>query len=781
MSQKSIDVILPFLRPIAHLLVGPAITEVSSRTRGLLAGRRSIRPARIHGAAAAGGAEPRLRLGPMGDAMERISGPCNRWLWIVVPIVLCVPGSSAQEKKGGEGAVPVPGAVARWNFHVGVSRDVVEEVSGEHARIEGAIYSVPGPVGDALQFDGYTGALHGKSLDALADPSNTTIVCWLQLEAYPWNEVPILDQQDQQRGLFFGLDGEGHLLARLGGGNARSGVASTAVVPLRTWTLVTLTIDPERHLTFTIGGQASSSEGVGPSSRPSGAESSVLAEGGLLIGHVRRPLLPGPASMIHPQLPIEYALEGSLGGLAVYGRALTSRDIGTLLAQADKRLLTALPWPKFPRGEGDPQAFGAFYTTLHFDRAWDRSRRVGPDSDVVVRFDSAPTQLVFWQGNSYVPAWVTENNRWYTDEFMEIYGHPRCPDGEDCEPMSDKQVRYSHVRILESTPARAVVHWRYALSEVEKYGVADAATPTDWGDWADEYWTVYPDGIAVRRSVLWSTAAERDKAEFQESIVLIPPGETPEDNLYFDALTFANLEGAARTYRWQPKIAKGLALPRGPESFPEPRDAVIQWVNLKSEWKPFQVAWGNDVTFGAYNGESSMSSFEWWNHWPVAQIASSGRPALAADRAGHTSVSHIYGPVYEHGEQSISKILLTGLTRSSATQLVPVAASWRNPARLELGDGTVAPYDAAQRAYILPAIDPRVLRMVLHASAMSPAVHPAFVVPGWRGGAELKVVSGSDSSAQARVGYLNELKGSSLIVYLPVAATGDVVLELRPK
>ena len=65
--------------------------------------------------------------------------------------------------------------------------------------------------------------------------------------------------------------------------------------------------------------------------------------------------------------------------------------------------------------------------------------------------------------------------------------------------------------------------------------------------------TVYPDGVAVRRSVLWSNAAERDKAEFQESIVLVPPGETPEDSLHFDALTFANLDGAASTYRWQPK------------------------------------------------------------------------------------------------------------------------------------------------------------------------------------------------------------------------------------
>jgi len=52
--------------------------------------------------------------------------------------------------------------------------------------------------------------------------------------------------------------------------------------------------------------------------------------------------------------------------------------------------------------------------------------------------------------------------------------------------MSDKQVRYSHVDIIESTPARAVIHWRYALSEVENQKLADAPDPSGWGAWADE-------------------------------------------------------------------------------------------------------------------------------------------------------------------------------------------------------------------------------------------------------------------------------------------------------
>jgi hypothetical protein len=45
----------------------------------------------------------------------------------------------------------------------------------------------------------------------------------------------------------------------------------------------------------------------------------------------------------------------------------------------------------------------------------------------------------------------------------------------------------------------------------------------------------------------------------------------------------------------------------------------------------------------------------------------------------------------------------------------------------------------------------------------------------------MRVISGADSSAQARVGYLDELDGSRLVIYLPVTATGDVVLELRAK
>jgi Concanavalin A-like lectin/glucanases superfamily len=686
---------------------------------------------------------------------------------------------TAQQQPHPAALQPMSGIAARWDFSWAAQGFALEQISRSHDQIVGISRPTISPVGPALQMDGYTTAIRHPSLGLPADASELSISCWLQLEAYPWNEVPIFDQDGPDRAVFFGVDAEGHLIASLTAKTELRKLTTAEALPLRQWTLVTLTIARDGQIAFYIGRQSTvAQEAVTPavsiSEVPSNQESDIV------IGHVRKPLPPGPPSMIHPELPVEYSLQGSLGELTVYDHALTAENVRALMAAGDSALLEKTPWPTFPREQTAAGKFGAFYATLKFDPIWDQTRRIGPDSDVVVRFPNAAIQLVFWQGTNYVPAWVTENNRWYTDEFMEVYGHPRCPDGEDCEPMSDKQERYSHVRILESTPARAVIHWRYALSEVERYGIADAPTPTAWGDWADEYWTVYPDGVAIRRQVLWSTAPERDKTEFQESIVLIPAGETPEDNIHFDALRFANLQGDVHTYSWQPKRDKGLSVPKGPEHFTEPADAVIQWVNLKSIWKPFQVAWGEAVRFDAYNGEQSISAFEWWNHWPVAQIPCSGRPSLAADRPGHTSLSHIYWPISEQDDQHIGRILMTGLTTLEATQLAPLAASWRTPAQADVTGGTSIRYDAAQRAYVLSGAMPETSSITLHGSKQTPVVDPAFVLLGWRGKASVSVKSEPlDKPIEVKLGYVEELEQTKLIAFFSIASDHDVTVTIH--
>jgi hypothetical protein len=75
------------------------------------------------------------------------------------------------------------------------------------------------------------------------------------------------------------------------------------------------------------------------------------------------------------------------------------------------------------------------------------------------------------------------------------------------------------MRVVESSEARAVVHWRYALVDVF-YQHARVDPQIGWGDWADELYTIYHDDTSVRDVTLHSTAPD-EPHEWQESIVVI--------------------------------------------------------------------------------------------------------------------------------------------------------------------------------------------------------------------------------------------------------------------
>lgn len=663
--------------------------------------------------------------------------------------------------------------LARFVYDPG-ARTLVEQVGGEKIAPSGFFLAAEGPKGPAVRLDGDSTALSGSAVPALASGAPFTISAWVKLDALPWNETPILDQRTAQGRLFFGVDSYGRLVAerRDGQGASRRAVSGSSVRP-RAWTLVTLSYQAGA-LTFSLNGAATEST-TSPAVLP--------AEGGsnapLLIGRVRQKALPHPSDAIHPLLPVEFVLEGALGEIVVHDHVLSQRELAALMKDIPPAQLAQAAAPKLPRWTGGPGPFGAFRATLAYDPAWDGRRRVGPDEDVVVRFEHAPIQLVFWQGANYIPAWVTENGRWFSNQFMEIYGPPRCLDGEDCEPMSDKQVRYSHVEVVESTPARAVVHWRYALAEVENGRLADPS-PSGWGAWADEYWTIYPDGVAIRRQVLWTDHPQREASEFQESIVIIPAGETPEENIHLDALSLANLAGQSKSYAWAQRTATDLAKPRGPDHFDGLADPMIQWVNLRSRWKPFSIVNAGPAKFEGINWEPSMSSFEWWNHWPVSQMRSSGRPALTSDRPSHSSLSHIFWPIAAKDDQRLTRLLMTGLTQGDAAGLAPTARAWVRPAPARVLDQGSIRYEQAERAYVVEgAKASQPVHIEISADDAHPLVNPAIVVPGWRGHAAVSVTGAA--GVEARLGYVDRLEGRTLIAYLPLEARGPLTVTLTPQ
>ena len=348
--------------------------------------------------------------------------------------------------------------------------------------------------------------------------------------------------------------------------------------------------------------------------------------------------------------------------------------------------------------------------------------------------------------------------------------------GRDFEPMSDKQDRYSHVRIIENNDARIVVHWRYAQCECEHY-LGNYPDPlTGWTDWADEYFTIYPDGVSARKVIAWTTYV-KSWHEFQETIVINGAGTRPEDNINPEALTIANMNGESDTYTWldhPPARASHLAHPN------------IQVVNLKSTWKPFQIVPPDHAGITPYTGEKTFAMFEWWNHWPVTQVASSGISAYAPDRASHSSLSHIVWAPCAQTSDSVTKIMLAGMTTKSALDLLPLAKSWISAPPINLdGEGfTSQGYDQSQRAYVVTRTaetSTAALKTVLRASHDSPLENPAFVFKHWGDSAPGLKVDGNvlTRGPAFRYGFVPHLEGDDLVIWLQLEAVAPVQIEIK--
>ena len=106
---------------------------------------------------------------------------------------------------------------------------------------------------------------------------------------------------------------------------------------------------------------------------------------------------------------------------------------------------------------GSEIEFGAYYTELKSGQDWEVYSRTGQYADVVVNVAKAGGSLVFWRGNSYLPYWKTARGQWSLAEIISRVGN-------GIEPMSDRCNVYSHVEVIENSPARMIVRWRYLPS-----------------------------------------------------------------------------------------------------------------------------------------------------------------------------------------------------------------------------------------------------------------------------------------------------------------------------
>jgi hypothetical protein len=452
------------------------------------------------------------------------------------------------------------------------------------------------------------------------------------------------------------------------------------------------------------------------------------------------------------------------------------------LDELEESVLTlhdALPH-RLPSGPAGPQEFGAVYSTLKYTLEWDRRWRISDDADVVVQFDTGPYKFVFWHGCSYIPCWATEQNGpWFTNEFFERRGWLGGGDSM-MEPMSDKQCRYSHVRVVEDNDARVVVHWRYTPCDLN-YNVGYIDSETNWSDWADEYWTIYPDGIAMREATLFSSGPNEDWVEYQESIFINQPGTKPSDNIPWDAVTLANLDGETHTYRWERRF---------PPEFKKPENPCIQLVNFRTKWKQFSVVPPEELRVSAYPKDPRFRDDEYfntWDAWPVSQDWSDARKATNFNKVSHSNLTHIVWKPYVETPSKRTWLMLTGMTDKKASELTPIAKSWLHAPELKLsGSGyTSKGYDQPQRAYQLTcakAGKPTPLSFTLAANKDEPVVNLAIIINGWGSDGATLTLNGKkvEQGKDFRVGHRHKLDTSDLIVWIRIESNKAIHVTLTP-
>jgi hypothetical protein len=315
------------------------------------------------------------------------------------------------------------------------------------------------------------------------------------------------------------------------------------------------------------------------------------------------------------------------------------------------------------------------------------------------------------------------------------------------------------------------------------YKIARQDKVTGWGAWADEYYYIYPDGVAVRYFRVHGV----NDCSITEPAALNNPGEKAEDNLHVEAITTANMAGEIRSHSWDPWPSSGRTGAQFTNALP---NANISVVNFKSVSKPYYIyePGTSIIPYGGGTKElrTEYSKFPTWNHWPTSLDPSDGHYPVVADRVTSSAVTSPEPPMKQRPDGSVEGRFIMGLTDKPIEKLAPLARSWLQPPELKVIGGAFASegYSRDQRAFLLTkqACEKVNLDFELAASEKSPVVNCAFVIRNWgEEDAGLKV-NGKDVKCGRgfRLGRRRSLEGTDLVVWVKCESKEPVRISLSP-
>jgi len=384
-----------------------------------------------------------------------------------------------------------------------------------------------------------------------------------------------------------------------------------------------------------------------------------------------------------------------------------------------------------------------------------------PPVAVRVYFDLLPTRIDF-RLPSY-PVLITENGIGYCNNYAETYD-PYATTSPDAgtfwrvsfELNFDRENRYARIWIKDQSDARIVVREKGALVDNE-YTIAHTDTskssPYGKGDWADEWYYIYPDGFHSRHIKVYTALAmeaypfgfDRQPPdvifEVQESNTQWRNRSEQQKDIYLDrAITLIRMNGESQDISYLPY----------PDNFGDFQDANICVVNYKSQYRPVTITRPDGV----------------WNQ-PLQRYEVDVETNPIGYALGHI----LCYKFYKRTNDSFEQIYLQGWTKESdpSEELVSLAKSWVNPPQVDVTQGsgiTSEGYDKTQRAFVFNCTGkPSKVKSKVKASKDSPVVNPALLFKNWGQDAIKLKLNGKDlkEGKDLRVGFEND---KDLVIWL---------------
>ncbi len=370
-------------------------------------------------------------------------------------------------------------------------------------------------------------------------------------------------------------------------------------------------------------------------------------------------------------------------------------------------------------------------------------------------------RFVFWDKAQYVGCVDVGGGVWFTPEWCET----NSPNDLHCyEPIMDKQLRWSKIEILETGPARARVRWTYALNDM-RYRIFHGNTR------AEEIYTIYPDGVAVREVILWPGAQNNHGGnanlwQVAEWILINAAGVSPHECLQMPTpFTLRNGGGEAIQVPW-PLPADNF------QPFCSYYPQLADWrmyvgkINVRDRPNPFLIICKNQALFPFmpcsackgnhpyFNMFPGKNFYNIYKHWPVTDMEDFLQWVPAGEDVGkvatHTSFMDVNFALRRSGNDYIPTpdpgttwYMLVGATATGTdgAELEQLAHSYQSPARIDVlrdegernelhrGRVLLEGYDFALRAYVIRKSGDDRVRLAMTPTA--PQINPVFLIDGW--------------------------------------------------